>query len=224
MRAVDRVRAGAGLEDHARDGGLALAGRAVARAGGEVDRGVGDRLRRGPPRPRRSPAVLVVLVLVLAAQGLLALADDVDLEVHAGDRRLDARRLVARRRPRAPRRRRPSAASATASSAARLVGARPRAPRRRSPARGSAAPRRSALLGAPAASSAAASPRRVGSSAGVSSCSARRRLVRHQVLDLQRLRLLRRVRMLGARVDLELRELLAGEAVAGQHALARRGG
>ena len=55
--AVDRVRAGAGLEDHARDGGLALAGGAVARAGGEVDGGVGDRLGE----------VLVVVGLVAGA-------------------------------------------------------------------------------------------------------------------------------------------------------------
>src|SRR5512133_204435 len=42
--AVDDVRAVAGLEDHARDGGLALAGRAVAGARGEVDRDRRDRL------------------------------------------------------------------------------------------------------------------------------------------------------------------------------------
>ena len=39
-------------------------------------------------------AVLVALLVVLVAQGLLALADDVHLEVHAGDLRLDARRLL----------------------------------------------------------------------------------------------------------------------------------
>ena len=40
------VHARAGLEDDAGDGGLALAGRAVARVGGEVDRRAGDRLLR----------------------------------------------------------------------------------------------------------------------------------------------------------------------------------
>src|SRR3954447_17164834 len=38
LLAVDRVHAGARLEDHARDRGLALAGGGVAGAGGEVDR------------------------------------------------------------------------------------------------------------------------------------------------------------------------------------------
>src|SRR3954447_25275379 len=42
--AVDRVLAGAGEERDARDRGLALAGRAVARARAEVDRDRGDRL------------------------------------------------------------------------------------------------------------------------------------------------------------------------------------
>ena len=90
--AVDQVGAGAGLEDHARDGGLALAGRGVAGAGREVDRGVGDRL--GELLLGGVAVALAVLVLVLAAQGLLALAHDVDLEVHAGDLRLDARGLL----------------------------------------------------------------------------------------------------------------------------------
>src|SRR5579875_2143229 len=43
--AVDRVAAGARLEDHPRHRGLALAGGGVARAGREVDRRVGDRQR-----------------------------------------------------------------------------------------------------------------------------------------------------------------------------------
>ena len=60
------VRARAGLEDHAGDGGLALAGRAVARAGGEVDRRRRDRLRRRRPRRRRSVGSLVVAVLAVA--------------------------------------------------------------------------------------------------------------------------------------------------------------
>ena len=92
VRPLISVGAGAGLEDHARDGGLALAGRGVARAGGQVDRGVGDRL--GELLLGGVAVGVAVLVLVLAAQGLLALAHDVDLEVHAGDLRLDARGLL----------------------------------------------------------------------------------------------------------------------------------
>src|SRR4051812_11589591 len=45
--AVDRVAARAGLEDHAGDRALVLAGRRVAGAGGEVDRGLRDRLVLG---------------------------------------------------------------------------------------------------------------------------------------------------------------------------------
>ncbi len=48
------VDARAGLEDHAGDGRLALAGGAVASVGGEVDRDAGDRLLAPPPR-RRPP-------------------------------------------------------------------------------------------------------------------------------------------------------------------------
>src|SRR5215216_1235906 len=89
--AVDLVCAGARLEDHARDGGLALAGRGVAGAGGEVDRRVGDRLGQIVLGGLGLGVPVEVLVL---AEGLLALAHDVDLEVHAGDLRLDARGLV----------------------------------------------------------------------------------------------------------------------------------
>src|SRR6201999_1069510 len=96
--AVDDVLAGAGLERDARDGRLALARGAVAGAGGEVDRRVGDRLRQLVVVVVGG-LVVVLLDVVLAVartvgQGLFALADDVDLEVHAGDRRLHARRLV----------------------------------------------------------------------------------------------------------------------------------
>src|SRR5215212_2083974 len=45
--AVDGVRAGAGLEDDAGDRRLALAGRGVARVGGQVDRDGRDRLLDG---------------------------------------------------------------------------------------------------------------------------------------------------------------------------------
>src|SRR5215207_2556931 len=85
--AVDLVGAGAGLEDHARDGGLALAGRGVARAGGEVDRGVRDRLDEVFLGGLAVALAVDVLVLAVA---LLALAHDVHLEVHAGDLGLDA--------------------------------------------------------------------------------------------------------------------------------------
>src|SRR5207247_4599520 len=97
--AVDGVLAGAGLERDSRDSGLALAGGAVARAGGEVDRRVGDRLGQLLLGLRGAlGGLLVVLVLAVARAGtqrLLALPDDVDLEVHAGDRRLLTRRLLA---------------------------------------------------------------------------------------------------------------------------------
>src|SRR3954447_26819750 len=89
--AVDRVRARAGKQDHAGDRGLALARRAVARAGGQVDRDGGDRLRRDVV----GVAGRGVLVVVLAAgERVGPLLDDVDLEVGAGDLRLDAGRLV----------------------------------------------------------------------------------------------------------------------------------
>ena len=91
---VDHVGAGAGLEDHARDGGLALAGRRVARAGGEVDRRVGDRLRLGLVGVVALLAGLLVALLAPARLAVVLLADDVDLEVGAGDLGLDARGLV----------------------------------------------------------------------------------------------------------------------------------
>src|SRR3954465_2136045 len=89
LAAVDRIGAVAGLEDHAGDGGLALAGRAVARAGREVDRRVGDRL--GQDLVGLLGAELVLVALLVRAQRLLALADDVRLELHARDLGLDAR-------------------------------------------------------------------------------------------------------------------------------------
>ena len=61
--AVDRVLAGAGLQDHARDGGLALAGRAVARVGGEVLAACRRRAPRPPARPRRPARAVAVAVL-----------------------------------------------------------------------------------------------------------------------------------------------------------------
>ena len=89
--AVDRVRAVARLEDHARHGGLALAGRGVAGAGGQVDRRIRDRLGEVLLAVAGLAGLVVVLAVeVLAAQGLLALADDVDLEVGARDQRLHA--------------------------------------------------------------------------------------------------------------------------------------
>src|SRR5919201_3704525 len=89
--AVDDVRAVAWLEDHARDGGLALAGRAVAGVGGEVDRDGGDRLVVGHDVLCLLGQRLGLLVLVVRALAVLgALHDDVDLEVGAGDLGLDA--------------------------------------------------------------------------------------------------------------------------------------
>src|SRR4051794_1658565 len=88
--AVDRVPAGARQEDHARDRGLALAGSAIARAGAQVDRDGGDRLV-GDLVGLAGRGVLVVSV---AGERVGPLLDDVDLEVSAGDLRLDARRLV----------------------------------------------------------------------------------------------------------------------------------
>src|ERR1700744_6013030 len=88
----DRAR----LEGHPRDRGLALAGGGVARAGGKVDGGVGDRLR-----------LLLGVLLLRAGGGLLgpglgggarpggpepvALGDDVRDEVRAGNLRTLAR-------------------------------------------------------------------------------------------------------------------------------------
>ena len=70
--AVDRVLPLAGLQDHARDGGLALAGGGVARAGGEVDRGGGSGLGCGRfvARVRRRWGVLVGTATRLCRAGL----------------------------------------------------------------------------------------------------------------------------------------------------------
>src|SRR5439155_10804994 len=88
--AVDRVCAVAGLERHAGDGRLALAGGAVARGRGEVDRGLGDRLvgdLLGLLGALRDLALLFLgleIRALLRGERVLALADDVDLEVGAG--------------------------------------------------------------------------------------------------------------------------------------------
>src|SRR5215216_2261637 len=83
--AVDLVGAAAGLEDHARHGRLALAGRGVAGAGGEVDRRARDGL--GQLLVGVLGALLLGLLVLrvpalAGAEEVLALADDVDLEVH----------------------------------------------------------------------------------------------------------------------------------------------
>lgn len=80
----------AGLQGDAGHRGLALAGRPVARVGGQVDR-ADDRLVGDGVLVVGALAVLAVLA---AGQGILALHDDVDLEIHAGDGGLDARRLL----------------------------------------------------------------------------------------------------------------------------------
>src|SRR3954447_4918291 len=94
--AVDRVGAGARLEDHASDRGLALARGAVARAGGKVDGRGGDRRVLDEILvDRLARALLVVGVLVVLRAALLGtLEDQVDLQVGPGDRRLDARGLL----------------------------------------------------------------------------------------------------------------------------------
>src|SRR6185436_17037438 len=92
LAAVDRVRAGARDQDDAGDRGLALARRAVARAGGQVDRDRGDRLV-GDLLGVAGRRLLGVLALA-AQQRVGALLDDVDLDVDAGDLGLDARGLV----------------------------------------------------------------------------------------------------------------------------------
>jgi hypothetical protein len=93
LLAVDRVGARARLEDDARDGRLALARRAVARVRGEVDRR-GDGLQVEVVVLRGGGGLGLGGLALLAGQGVLALGDDVHLEVHAGDRRLDAGRVV----------------------------------------------------------------------------------------------------------------------------------
>src|SRR4051794_30214420 len=92
--AVDRVRAGARLEDHAGDSGLALAGRAVPRARGEVDRRGRDRRVLDRVLVGLGRGLVVVAVLVVGRALIVALEHEVDLEVGAGDRRLLARRLL----------------------------------------------------------------------------------------------------------------------------------
>src|SRR4051794_3926182 len=95
--AVDRVGAVARLEDHAGDRRLALAGGGVAGGCAEVDGGLGDRLVAGLLGALAGSAVFVLAPLgALATERVLALADDVDLEVGAGDLGAHARggRLV----------------------------------------------------------------------------------------------------------------------------------
>src|SRR4051812_11740674 len=87
--AVDRVRAVAGLEDDARLRGLALAGRLVGGTRGEVDGGLGDGLVGQGVGILDGLAVLVEL-LVVGRAIVVAVHDDVDLEVGAGDLRAHA--------------------------------------------------------------------------------------------------------------------------------------
>src|SRR4051794_15541726 len=82
--AVDRVCPVARLEDHAGDRALALAGGGVGGAGGEVDRRLGDRLV-GLLLGGQGGLGLLALLVGQVGQRVLALADDVDLEVGAGD-------------------------------------------------------------------------------------------------------------------------------------------
>ena len=129
---VDEVGAAAGSQRHARDRRLALARRAVARAGGEVDRGRGDRrgklvllvlldlrVHRGRPRPRSRTGPRSRRLA--APERIDALGDDVHLEVRARHRRLArAARLLRCPRPRArpaPPPRSPAGASTAASCA-----------------------------------------------------------------------------------------------------------
>src|SRR4051794_36805153 len=88
--AVDRVRPVARLEDHAGDRALALAGGGVGGACGEVDRRLGDRLV-GLLLGGEGGLGLLALLVGQVGQRVLALADDVDLEVGAGDLGPDAR-------------------------------------------------------------------------------------------------------------------------------------
>src|SRR5205807_2731893 len=91
--AVDRVGAVARLERDTRDGGLALAGGAVPGGRGEVDGGLGDRLV-GDLLGVLAGGLLALGPLALGEERVLALADDVDLEVGAGDLRAHARRRL----------------------------------------------------------------------------------------------------------------------------------
>ena len=224
VRPLIDVGAGAGLEGHAGDGGLALAGGAVARAGGEVDLD-GDRLAvstSSPPSPpspssssssysdspRRAASPSRTMSTSRSTPGIAGLSRGGGLLVvlvvglvggllgGGGRSRLRG-----------------------GSSAAGLLDRAPRraAPRRRESPQRRGSPRRPGLLGGRGLLGGGGLLGGRGllgvSSSGVAV------LVGHQDLDLQGLRLLRGVRMLGAGVDLELGELLAGEAVAGQHAL-----
>src|SRR3954471_11105943 len=92
MAAVDLVGAVAGLEDHAGDSALALAGGRVAGVGGQVQGLAGDGLRLagllGPILLGHSDGLLGGLGAgVLGALGLLALLleHEVRLQVEAGD-------------------------------------------------------------------------------------------------------------------------------------------
>ena len=116
---VDEIGARAGTQRHARDRRLALAGRAVARAGGEVDRGGGDRLGERPP-PSSCARGLGGLGLVLDGVGVLVAS---------------LRRGRAGRRPRGrcpPRGARPARPVSRAARAPLRPRPRP-APRRRGP-------------------------------------------------------------------------------------------
>ena len=196
----------------------------VARAGGEVDRDRGDRLVVDVVAPRRRASAA-------------ASARPPSSSASSGSSP-SARCRPRGRRPGSPASRAASRARRRSSSSAAalvgglgdgLLGGRRQARSAAALGLGGAAPRRlrrlprRRLLGAAPAASAARRSSAAVLLVGRWGCSSSgvRRLVGHQAVDLHRLRLLRRVRMVRAGVDLELGELLAGEAVAGQHPLDR---
>ena len=89
--AVDHEVAGAGLQDDAGDGGLALARRAVARIGGEVDRDGRDRLLDDLVLSVSGSLTVGAVLGVRVGVLVLAVDDDVDLQVRARNLGLDAR-------------------------------------------------------------------------------------------------------------------------------------
>ncbi len=234
--AVDRVAAGTRLEDHTGDAGLALAGRGVARASGQIDRDLGDRLARdlrGLLLRGGAGGGLLGLSLrggaSLGVEELAALGNDVRNQVGTRDRRLLARRLLDVLDP-GPSRRcglRGRLGLSGRSGVAACAGA----------SAGAAVAASAAGTGVSASAAGAGVAACAGASAGAGRCGrlshlgrslgcpavprSLRSAARRSRLDLHRLRLLGGVRMIGPCIDLQLGELLARKAIAGEHPLHR---
>ena len=235
---VDEVAARARSQRHARDRRLALARRAVARARGEVDRGRGDRLGEHlllilssacACSTSRHRVLDRVRVLVRSRRGQSGSTPSGTMSTSRwapgtdgfarGAGSLPPRLRVARPRLGLRRRLRPPRAAIAPRRPSSATGPCDRGSSGGLGASGGSSSRAAGLASAlarPAPPRSPARPRQLGARL----CARRSRGSprRPSGLDLQRLRFLRDVRVLGPGVDLELRDLLARQPVAGHHA------